>query len=483
MNAKNTSNEKPFYITTAIDYVNGAPHVGHGFEKVQTDCFARFQRSCGTEVRYLTGSDENSIKNVQAAQKQGITTQELVDTNAAIFENLRSLLNLSTDDFIRTTQKRHFDGAKKFWQTINPDDLYKKDYTGLYCDGCEEFKQDKDLEENGDCPEHAKPPKEIHEENWFFRLSRYSDMLLDLIESDTLKIYPEFRKNEVVSFIKGGLEDFSISRSNERAKNWGVSVPGDDTQMMYVWVDALANYITALDYGESESELYTKYWNHAERVHVIGKGILRFHAIYWPAMLLSARLPIPNKVYAHEYFTVEGKKMSKSLGNVLPPEDLVKRYGTDGARYVLLTSMPYTKDGDLSYERTDALYNADLANGLGNLTSRIITLAGDIQYEVPTIDKRALAKDMDEFNVPAALEKIWKIVDRANKLMEEKKPWTLKKKEDKLSQVEFTELIERFLQDLHILATLLTPFLPETSEKIFTQLETRKKEILFERVK
>ncbi len=474
--------EKPFYITTAIDYVNGAPHVGHGFEKVQTDCFARFENEKGRDVRFLTGSDENSIKNVQAAETAGITTQELVDRNAKIFENLRTLLNLSTDDFIRTTQKRHFAGAKKFWQAINPDDLYKKDYTGLYCDGCEEFKLEKDLEENGNCPEHGKPPAEVHEENWFFRLSGYSAMLLDLIESDTLKIYPEFRKNEVISFIKGGLEDFSISRSTERAKKWGVPVPDDESQIMYVWVDALANYITALDYDKQESELYEKYWQQSERVHVIGKGILRFHAIYWPAMLLSAGLPIPSKVYAHEYFTVEGKKMSKSLGNTLPPAALVERYGTDGARYILLTTMPYTKDGDLSYEKADAKYNADLANGLGNLTSRIITLAGEIVYEVPRIDTSALAKDMDVFNIPAALEKIWKIVDRANKLMEQKQPWTLKKKDDVLSQKEYTELMERFLQDLHIIATYIKPFLPETSKKIFTQLETRKKEILFERV-
>ncbi len=474
--------QKPFYITTAIDYVNGDPHVGHAFEKVQADCFARFQRLMGRDVRFLTGSDENSIKNVQAAEKADMPTEALVEQNAAAFEGLVGKLNLSTDDFIRTTQDRHFAGATKFWQAINPDDLYKKDYTGLYCDGCEEFKSSGDLDDEGNCPDHKKPPTEIHEENWFFRLSRYGAMLEDLIESDTLRVYPEFRKNEVLSFIRGGLEDFSVSRSVARAKNWGVPVPGDEDQMMYVWVDALANYITALDYSEDQSALYAKYWDGAERTHVIGKGILRFHAVYWPAMLLSAKLPIPHNVYAHEYFTVEGQKMSKSLGNVLAPVDLTQRYGVDGARYILLSAMPYTKDGDISYDRADAKYNADLANGLGNLASRIITLAGDVSYEEPNVDLGALSSDMEAFNVPAALEKIWKIVDRANKLMEEKKPWTLKKKEDKLSQVEFTELMERFLQDLHMIATYVAPFLPETSEKIFAQLETREKKILFERI-
>lgn len=369
--------EKPFYITTAIDYVNARPHVGHALEKVLTDTVARFHRARGEDVYFLTGSDENSLKNVQAAEKAGMETKEFIDDIVPEWKNLRSTLNLSFDDFIRTTEKRHFDGAGKLWRAFKPEDVYIKKYSGLYCVGCEEYKLPKDLV-NGKCPDHQKEPERVEEENYFFRLSAYADILKQKTESGELRIVPEFRKNEVLSFILMGLEDFSISRSVARAKGWGVPVPDDPSQIMYVWVDALSNYITALDFA-SDDKLYEKFWaSDGERVHVIGKGILRFHAVYWPAMLLSANLPLPTTIYAHEYLTVNGQKMSKSIGNIIDPVDLVKKYGVDGTRYLLLSALPFSNDGDVSWEKFTEKYNADLANGLGNLVSRILKLAEKI---------------------------------------------------------------------------------------------------------
>lgn len=471
---------KPFFITTAIDYVNAAPHVGHAVEKVLTDCVARYHRLAGDETYFLTGSDENSLKNVQAAEKAGRPTEEFVAENAEAFKALAQSLDLSFDQFIRTTEERHFAGAQKMWSAFKPADLYKKAYKGLYCVGCEEFKLEKDLVD-GKCPDHQKEPEVVEEENWFFKLSNYQDELLKLIETDTLKIYPDYRKNEVVSFIKMGLEDFSISRSVARARNWGVPVPGDESQIMYVWVDALSNYITALDYAE-DGELYQKFWAaDSERVHVIGKGILRFHAIYWPAMLLSAGLPLPTTIYAHEYLTINGQKMSKSLGNVIYPSELVEKFGIDGTRYLLLTALPYSKDGDLSWEKMTEKYNADLANGLGNLVSRVMKLSekvNDRTIEVGRVE--GIQKQlMTEFKVADALTEIWTQVSLANKEIDEKKPWELVKTDPEAFGVVMRNLLSR----LRYIAYGLRPFLPSTAEKIEVALKTGKVEPLFQRIK
>lgn len=474
---------KPFFITTAIDYVNAAPHVGHAVEKVLTDVLARYHRLSGDETYFLTGSDENSLKNVQAAEKAGRPTEEFVAENAESFKALAQSLDLSFDQFIRTTEGRHFEGAKKMWEAFNPADIYKKKYKGLYCVGCEEFKSEKDLVD-GKCPDHQKEPEVVEEENYFFKLSNYQDKLLKLIEENEIKIYPDYRRNEVLSFIKMGLEDFSISRSVERARNWGVPVPGDESQIMYVWVDALSNYITALDYA-TDGDLYQKFWKgESERVHVIGKGILRFHAIYWPAMLLSAELPLPTTIYAHEYLTINGQKMSKSLGNVIYPNELVEKFGIDGTRYLLLTALPYSKDGDLSWEKMTEKYNADLANGLGNLVSRVVKLSGPLNNlrnleakneEYP----KYVAELLNEYKLADAIEWIWEKIREANKVVDENKPWELVKTNPEQLEVVMKNLVGL----VGYIGFALEPFLPETAKKIKVALKTGAVEPLFQRIK
>ena len=474
---------KPFFITTAIDYVNAEPHVGHATEKILTDVVARYHREIlGQPTFFLTGSDENSLKNVQAAEKAGKPVGAFVTENAQAFQTLASSLTLSFDQFIRTTEERHFSGAQKMWTHFNAQDIYKKAYRGLYCVGCEEFKGEKDLID-GKCPDHQKEPEVVEEENYFFRLSKYAETLRELIVSGTLKIVPEYRKNEVLSFIEMGLEDFSISRSQERAKHWGVPVPGDAEQIMYVWVDALSNYITALDYA-TDGERYQQFWaDGGDRVHVIGKGILRFHAIYWPAMLLSVGLPLPTVIYAHEYLTIEGKKMSKSLGNVIFPHELVDRFGIDGTRYLLLSALPYTKDGDLSWEKMTEKYHADLANGLGNLVSRLVKLSErlnkDASPAAETLEyPEALSQLIAEYRLADALEWIIERTRALDKSIALRKPWELAKTD----MVEFETAMKSFLDELALIAFCLKPFLPETAEKIVRALKERKTEPLFARI-
>jgi methionyl-tRNA synthetase len=477
-----------FYITTAIDYVNAKPHVGHAVEKIQADVIARWQRKkLGKEnVYFLTGSDENSLKNVQSAQKAGKTVEKFIDENVEHFKALKSMLNLSYDQFIRTTEKKHFDGARKLWSSFKKEDIYKKNYSGLYCVGCEEFKMEKDLVD-GKCPDHKTEPEKVEEENYFFKLSNYQKQLEEIIEKDIIRVVPAYRKMEVLSFIRQGLEDFSISRSRERACNWGVPVSGDDKQIMYVWVDALSNYITALDY-DSKGELYQQYWaNEGKRAHVIGKGILRFHAIYWPAMLLSAGVPLPTKILCHEYLTINNQKISKTLGNIIDPDEVVEKFGIDGARYVLLSALPYKNDGDISWEKMTEKYNADLANGLGNLVSRVVKLAEKIDIEFTEAElaqalldneEQAIQKLLEDFDIERALVMISTRVHAANKYIEDNKPWELSKSDEN----KFKEVMKKLTVSLSAISDLLEPFLPETSEKIKKALETKKVEPLFQRI-
>ncbi len=481
-----------WYITTAIPYVNARPHIGFALEIILTDAIARWRRLLNNDVRFLTGADENSLKNVRAAEQEGVPTQQLVDRNAAHFQALREPLNLSFDDFIRTSiDPRHVAGVQKLWEACARNgDIYTRSYHGLYCVGCEQFYTEDELV-NGLCPEHHTRPEVVEEENYFFRLSRYGEQLAKLIESDQLRIIPQTRKNEALAFIRGGLEDFSISRSQARAHGWGIPVPGDPSQVIYVWYDALGNYITALGYA-NDGPLYQRYWvNNPNRTHVIGKGILRFHTIYWPAMLLSADVPLPTTVYVHGYVTVEGEKISKTLGNVIDPVALVRQYGTDPVRYYLLREIPSSEDGDFALERFIRANNLDLADKLGNLLNRTLSMVGRYYGGVaPAPGPREPLDDtligvaerlpdrvtgaMANFAPHEALASIWELVDAANKYVEDTKPWALAKlrntEEGHAAGERLNTVLYNLLEALRLISVYLTPFLPETAEKMNAQL-------------
>jgi methionyl-tRNA synthetase len=463
---------KTFFISTSIPYVNAAPHIGHALEFAQADAVARFLRFRGGDVFFLTGTDDNALKNVQAAEAAGEPVQKFVDRHAETFKNLAAALLISNDDFIRTSRDgRHIRGAQKLWSACKKEDIYKKKYKGLYCLGCEEFKTPKDLTD-GECPEHpGKKLETVEEENYFFKLSNYQKKLKQSLSSGELKIVPESRKNEMLAFVSEGLEDFSISRSAQRAKGWGVPVPGDPDQIMYVWFDALSNYINALGYADDDVK-FQKYWTEAENVlHVIGKGINRFHTVYWPAMLLSAGLPLPKTVFVHGYLTVDGQKISKTLGNVFDPFEVVKKYGADATRYYLLREVSAYGDGDWSDAKFAERYNADLANGLGNLVARVFTLAekhGDLPADlgkdvsedvadaIVSARKKIFAA-MEEFRFNDALSGLWELVSFADKYVNDRKPW---------AQTDNRTTLFNAIVLIDNLAALLTPFLPETAKKI-----------------
>lgn len=480
------------YITTAIPYVNAEPHLGFAVEVIQADVVARFRRAEGSDVRFLAGTDDNALKNVLAADEAGTPVKDFVAAHARRFRDLKELLNLSYDDFISTSEERHFRGAQKFWRACKADDIYRKAYEGLYCVGCEEFKMEKELRD-GRCPEHPTTTlEEIKEENYFFRLSRYAPELLELISSDALRIVPEGRKREMLAFIEGGLEDFSISRSVGRARGWGVPVPGDASQVMYVWFDALTNYINALGYAD-DAPLFQRFWQEDDAIlHMVGKGISRFHAIYWPAMLLSAGLRLPREIFVHGYLTIEGKKISKSLGNGVHPKTLVDRYGVDAVRYFLLREISAYEDGDFSTEKFEERYNADLANGLGNFTARVLALAekasanlkvrlplAAVVQDVNAVDKavgkkveearRAISEKMEEFKFNEALQAIWSLISFGDVYINEKQPW-------KIPQSRPTDKVQVIGSLLFILKNLedfLKPFLPETSGRVAQSITVR----------
>ncbi len=461
---------KKFYLTTAIPYVNAPPHIGFALELVQADAVARWQRSRKRDVFFLTGADENSLKNVRAAEAEHLTTQQLVDRNTQRFIDLAAALNVSNSAFIRTSAATHHQGAQALWQACRKDDIYKKSYQGLYCVGCETFYLPKDLV-GGTCPEHRTVPESVNEENYFFRLSAYQEKLARLVTRGELAIMPEGRRNEILSFISMGLEDFSLSRSRGRAKDWGVSLPGDPGQVMYVWFDALANYITALGYGQGKraSPQFKRYW--PADLHVIGKGISRFHAVYWPAMLMSARLPLPKKIFVHGYITVNGGKISKSLGNAVDPFALVSSFGADPVRYYLLRYIHSTQDSDFSRVQMEDAYQADLANGLGNLVSRVTGLIEQNKLDVtiarPKRPSDALVAAMDSFAFNDAVKLVWEEIKRWDTFIANTEPWKLAKdgKTAKLNTV-----VRQAAGGLSTISHWLTPFLPETAGKIQTAL-------------
>lgn len=472
-----------FYVTTSIPYVNAEPHIGFALEIIQADVLARYHRHKGDDVFFLTGADEHGVKIVRAAKAAGKTPQDFTDGVTKKFKDLKKALNLSWNDFIRTSdKKRHWLGAKKLWLKLyDAGKLYKKFYKGIYCVGHEAFITEKDLIK-GKCKDHQKEPEIIEEENWFFKLSDYTNEIKAKIESGELRIAPESRRNEILSLLKEGLEDISFSRPREDL-NWGIPVPNDPKHTMYVWCDALSNYISALGYGSEDDSKFKKYW--PADVHVIGKDILRFHSAIWPGMLLAAKLPLPKTIFVHGFITVGGEKMSKTIGNVIDPFEVVKKYGADALRYYLLREIPSGKDGDFTYEKFEERYNADLAKGLGNLVSRVLTLAqkSDIKEieNFETVIKNAeknIEKAILEFKFSDALGCLWQLIALGNKYIDSKKPWALKPESK-----EFKQIIGSLLFFISNIGTLLSPFLPETSEKISKQLENKKISILFPQLK
>ena len=466
---------KTLFITAAIPYVNGDPHIGHALEFIQVDAVARYHRQkFGPDtVRATTGTDENSLKNVRAAEQAGEDIATFVEKNSKKFSDLYSVLNLSFDDFIRTREDRHMLGAQKLWSAFKKEDVYTKTYKGLYCVGCEQFYTEEECPD-GVCPIHKTTLETVEEENYFFKLSNYGKQLEDLIASDTLRVVPESRKNEMLSFIRGGLEDFSISRSQERAKNWGVPVPGDESQVMYVWVDALSNYINVLGYAE-DSDLYKKFWaNGDKRVHIIGKDISRFHLIYWPAMLLSAGLPVPTEVYVHGFFTIGGEKMSKSLGNVISPKELVDDFGVDAVRYFMLREMPHASDGDLSRARMEERY-AELANQLGNLVSRVAAMSvkyfdGKLQetnFKKQEETQTALDLAMQDYDFKKYLDIVFEVVGEANEITDKKAPFKLVKEDSEVAKAVLSELAAM----IRFVGHALLPIMPQTAEEILKRYE------------
>jgi methionyl-tRNA synthetase len=446
-----------FYITSAIPYVNAPPHIGHAYEFVQSDTITRFHKLIGDKTLLLSGADENALKNVQAAEKVKIPVQELVDKNSKLFENLAKKLNVQFDVFQRGSSPQHHLSSQKLWKLCEKD-IYKKTYSGLYCIGCEQFYEKEELSKTGECLEHpGKKLEQVSEENYFFKLSNFQKQIEEILETNKLQIVPEHRKNEILTFVKHGLKDISISRSNERAKNWGVKVPGDDTQRMYVWFDALNIYRSGI---EDKAE---KWW--PADLHVIGKGILRFHAIYWIAFLLSAGLEIPKKLFVHEYVTVNGQKMSKTVGNVLDPLPLIEKYGADALRYYLLAKISPFSDGDFSEGKFKQVYNADLANGLGNLVARVAKLCE--RNNVMIKDEELIINEnvkrlIDEFKFNEALSFIWSQITEENKKINEIKPWELSAEKAK-------PVLEDLVKKIQIIGQNLRPFLSETAEKIEEQ--------------
>ena len=477
--------KKKFYITTAIAYTNAPPHIGHALEFAQADVLARYHRDKKEDVFFLTGTDEHGQKIYEAAEKSGKNPQKFVDDVSAEFKSLCQKLEISNDYFIRTTdEEKHWPGVAALWKKMAENgDLEKRKYQGLYCVGCEEFKTKKVLIDGNKCPVHLKEVETIEEKNWFFKLSKYSQVLKEKIESGELNIVPESRKNEILALLNEGLEDISFSRPKEKL-SWGIPVPDDESQIIYVWGDALTNYITGIGYGSSSSELFDKFW--PADVHLIGKDILRFHAAIWPAMLLSVKLPIPKTIVTHGFITSGGHKMSKSLGNVISPFELIEKYGAEATRYYLLKEIPTLDDGDFTEEKFRERYNSDLANGLGNFAARVLTMTAktnlkDSQPKEEIILKiketeETVDKKMEEFKLSEVLTIIWELIGYGDVIINNEKPW-----EDPENK---KDVLAGLVLMLKKSAELLSPFLPQTSEKILASVQSNQKgENLFPRLK
>lgn len=459
-----------YYVTTSLPYVNGAPHLGHAMEFVMADVLARYARKNKKNVIFSTGTDEHGSKIAEKAQEMGIDAKQLADTNSDLFKDLLKKLNISHDRFIRTTDAGHMQRAQLIWKKIEKD-IYKNTYTGWYCTGCEEYKSEAYVKEtNGVCPDHNRKYERLEEENYFFALSKYQTQIKQAINNKSMHVIPETRRNETLSLIESGLEDISISRPKDKL-SWGVAVPGDETQVMYVWFEALMNYITVLGYPEHSD--FSDFW--PADVQVIGKGINRFHTAIWPGILLSLGIDLPKTIYVHGYVGVGGEKMSKSLGNAVTPDSIVDTYGVDAFRYFFLRHIPSYGDGDYTKERFEAVFNSELANELGNTVSRtaaMVTkyqngLIGDIPP--PEHDIAEYIKHLESCHFDLALDEVWQQIRGLNQYIDEQKPWTIAKDGD---AEHLGEVLSYIVSCLLEIGDLLLPFMPETAEKIITTFKT-----------
>ncbi|MEK7094594.1 MAG: methionine--tRNA ligase, partial [Patescibacteria group bacterium] len=475
---------KPFYITTAIVYVNAKPHIGFALELVYADMLARYMRMSGKPVKFITGTDEHGQKIAKKAMEAKKEPKAFVDEVSGDVKELVSLLEISADDFIRTTDERHRNGVAKFWETVMKNGwIYKKPYKGLYCVGCESFKLEKDLVD-GKCPDHQTAPDTLEDENYFFKLTAFEDKLKSLFAERPDFVVSDERFNEMKHIVNDGLEDISISRS-KKLLSWGVSVPGDEEQVVYVWFDALVNYLTGVGYGSGKG--IPPEW--PADVHIVGKEINRFHSILWPAMLMAAEIEVPKQIAVHGWMTVDGKKMSKTVGNVLDPFELVKDYGVEPLRYFLAREIPFHGDGDFSQARFKERYENDLANELGNLLHRAVSMTeryldGEIP-DIATFDLETVWPDyrkaMEELRFHDALSATWSLVRRLNKFVDDKEPWKLGKLEDKKP---LSDVLYVLLEGLRHIAWMLLPIMPNTSviifERIGTSFEAQASKPLFE---
>lgn len=453
-----------YYVTTSIPYVNAEPHIGFAMELLYADVLARAARQNGDSVIFSTGTDEHGGKIAEKAKEQGTSPKEYADQISKRFLELTKLLNVSSNRFIRTTDPSHEERAQLIWKALKAD-IYKGSYEGWYCTGDEAFVNDAEYKaNNGVCPAHNRPYEKLKEDNYFFKLSNYTNAITEAIESNDYNIVPLTRRNEILSLLKSGLDDISISRPKDKI-SWGIPVPGDKNQVMYVWFEALMNYITVLGYPEHDD--FKDYW--PANVHVIGKDIIRFHAAIWPAMLMSLGLALPKQLYVHSFITVDGKKMSKSIGNVLHPKEIVSKYGVDAFRYYFLRHVPAYEDGDFSWDRFEAAYNNELANELGNALQRTAAMiekyqegkVGELEDAGHDIANYQAALADCHFN--KALDDVWDQVRGLNQYIDEEKPWALAKAGD---TDHLREVLSYQVSSLLNIATLLVPFLPDAAEKI-----------------